>query len=96
MLIQQDEDEHIPSANSNNPAGTDWTDLADAAAENADLTTTMGLPPPPDIIDIDDEDVFQLPIPQTVSPLNPNIPKVEPSTVPPSLPPKSCYPSQER
>jgi hypothetical protein len=96
VLIQQDADDYIPSANSDNPTGMDWTDLADAAAENADLATTMGLPPPPDIINIDDEDVFQLPLTQSVSPLNPTIPKVKPSPPPPSSPPTSCYPSRDR
>ena len=96
VIIQRDADEYIPSTNSDNITVTDWTDLADAASENADLDTTMGLPPPPEVIDIDDENVFQLPLPQSQSPLTSPVPKVEPS--PPSLPspPKSRYPSRDR
>ena len=89
VLIQRNEDAHNSLDNYNNPVDTDWTDLAVAAAENADLTTTIGLPPPPDIIEIDDEDVLQLPITQPVSPIKPNILKVEPTPTPSSPHPKS-------
>ena len=99
VQIHCDTEDDIPSATPGPPPGPDWTDLADAAAENADLNMAMGLPPPPEIIDIDDENVFQFPITQSTSSLNPTLPKIEPSPpLPPMLPipPTSRYPSRDR
>ncbi len=33
----------------------DWSQLADDAAQNADLDVTEHLPPPPEVIEIDDD-----------------------------------------
>jgi len=48
----------------------DWSRLADAAADNADLDNAEQLPPPPDIVEIDDaDDIVYLPPPSFNSPL---------------------------
>ena len=99
VQIHRDTEDDIPTATPNPPPGPDWNDLADAAAENADLDMAMVLPPTPEIIDIDDEDVLQFPITQPTSSLNPTLPKIEPSpSSPPMLPtpPTSRYPSRDR
>jgi hypothetical protein len=40
----------------------DWTQLADKAAENADLDFTEALPPPPEVITVNDNDAFKSPL----------------------------------
>ncbi len=40
----------------------DWTQLADEAAENADLDFTKALPPLPEVVTVNDEDVLQVPM----------------------------------
>ena len=37
----------------------DWTQLANEAMENANLNLTDALPPPPEVITINDDDVFK-------------------------------------
>jgi len=84
----------------------DWTQLADEAAENADLDFTEALPPLPEVVDVNDEDVLHVPM---VHPTNaiterqcapPRIPKVEHSSVllAPLLPiqQSSRYPTRTR
>ena len=84
----------------------DWTQLADEAAENPDLDFTEALPPLPEVVDVNDEDVLHVPM---VHPTNaiterqcapPRIPKVEHSSVPlaPLLPlqQSSRYPTRTR
>lgn len=70
----------------------DWFDLADAAAHNADLETTELLPPPPDVIEINDDadDLVYVPPHTTTSPFI----KPEPvSSLPPPTPVASALPS---
>jgi hypothetical protein len=40
----------------------DWTQLADEAAENVDLDFTKALPPLPAVVDVNGEDVLQVPM----------------------------------
>ena len=37
----------------------DWTQLADEATENVDLDFTKALPPLPEVVAVNDEDVFK-------------------------------------
>ena len=87
---------HIPvpgvQSTFDEPYEQDWFDLADAAAHNAELDTTELLPPPPDIVEIDDnEDDFVYTPPHiTTSPFV----KQETSSSPtPSTPVTSVLPS---
>jgi hypothetical protein len=85
------------------PQEPNWAQLADKAAWNANLDTTDFLPPPPEMITIDDED--DLPVtailPATSHLPEPNgyFPKDESNGPPPQLPLRpstltsSCYPS---
>jgi hypothetical protein len=41
---------------------SDWTQLADEAAENADLDFTKALPPLPEVVTANDEDILQVPM----------------------------------
>jgi hypothetical protein len=91
------------------PQQSDWTQLADNAAQNADLDSTYFLPPPPEIITIDDGNdlpttailptTSHLPISLKVEP-NYQSPKVESKGPPPQLtlcpstPMPSCYPTR--
>ena len=79
----------------------DWSHLADKAAQNADLDVTEHLPPPPEVIKIDDNNNFVY-----VPPVTPfikqepdnswsiNIPKASPTPPMPShsIPPPTCKP----
>ncbi len=59
----------------------DWSQLANKAVHNADLDVADVLPPPPRVIEIDDEDeyaAFPLPLPLV-------IPKVEPDLAVPNI-----------
>jgi hypothetical protein len=47
----------------------DWTQLADEAAANADLDFTKALPPLPEVVDVNDEDVLHIPMIQPTNPL---------------------------
>ena len=72
------------------PAERDWSQLADNALANADLDVLDGLPPPPEVIEIDDEDnnLFFPPantLPLTKAELAPQ-PKVEHDPMPTLLP----------
>ncbi len=58
----------------------DWSQLADDAAQNADLDVTEHLPPPPEVIEIDDTDYVYVP------PVTPFI-KQEPIISTPTDPP---------
>ena len=75
-----------------NPNNIDWTDQADAAAQNADLDNMDHLPPPPVVFDVDDDDYILY-----VSPPAPTLPfvKQEEHTArgpTPSLPPPPPLP----
>jgi hypothetical protein len=72
------------------PAERDWSQLADDALANADLDVFDGLLPPPEVIEIDDDDndLFIPPantLPLTKAELAPQ-PKVEQDPTPISLP----------
>ena len=80
-----------------NPNNIDWTDQADAAAQNADLDNMDHLPPPPVVFDIDDDDDILY-----VSPPAPTLPFVKQEehtaqgptpSLPPSPPPPLLRPS---
>ena len=47
----------------------DWTQLADKAAENANLDFTKALPPLPEVVTVNNEDVFQVPLVQPANAL---------------------------
>ena len=96
VTIHCDDEHTLPPPASVHNTDPDWTDLADAAAVNADLDSTEVLPPPPDIIDIDDDDILQVPIQQSTLLFSPMLPKIEPSPLPVSTPTSqtSRYPSQ--
>jgi hypothetical protein len=89
----------------------DWTALADAAMENADLDAATHLPQPPEVIEIDDDDdnANPPPLPTALQQTLQYIPKVErdaetsfspssPPSPPSQLPsqPPSCYPTRVR
>jgi hypothetical protein len=78
----------------------DWTQLADEAAENADLDFTEALPPLPEVIAVNDEDVFQVPLVQPANALTEKqcVP-VQSSDTPAPLPhhqESSRYPTRTR
>ena len=87
---------HIPAHDDQSPFDEpyqpDWFDLADEAAQNADLATTELLPPPPDVIEIDDvDDEFVYTPPHTTT--SPFV-KQEPTSPPtPPTPADSVLPS---
>ena len=64
----------------------DWTQLADEAAENANLDFTEALPPLPAVVDVNDEDVLQVPMIQPTNALTERqcvsvcVPKIEHSS----------------
>jgi hypothetical protein len=80
VLINRDPqspDDHI-ATNYDEP---DWSQLANEAVYNADLDVTDVLPPPPEVIKIDDEDEYAtLPLPFPLV-----IPKVEPDLTIPNV-----------
>jgi hypothetical protein len=63
------------------PHKPDWAQLADDAAQNADLDTADFLPPPPEVITIDDEDDFPATAILLTTSHLPIIPKVEPNGI---------------
>jgi hypothetical protein len=86
---------------------SDWEQLADKTVQNADLDTADFLPPPLEVITIDDKDDYPITtilpatsylpiIPKTV------IPKIDPNGPPPPIPPSppdplpSHYPTCSR
>ncbi len=83
---------------------SDWTQLADEAAENADLDFTEALSPLPEVVTVNNEDVLQVPKIQPTNTLTERqcipirIPKIEHSSdTPAPLPPpqaSSRYPSR--
>ena len=75
----------------------DWTQLADESVGNADLDLTEALPPPPEVITINEDDVFQVPLVQPPTPLPIMLPKIEQSSdmpVPLPHPQSLCYPTR--
>lgn len=66
---------------SNDP---DWSQLADDAAKNADLDVTEHLPPPPEVIEIEDDTEYDY-----VPPVTPFIKQEDTIVAPPSGPPSS-------
>jgi hypothetical protein len=75
----------------------DWAQLADEAVKNADLDITNHLPPPPEIIKIDDKD--DVPLPPAIKQTLTYLPKIEEApTVPPTTKPSTphCYPTRTR
>jgi hypothetical protein len=72
------------------PHEPDWEQIADKAVDNANLELTELLPPPSEIIAIDDDDNnYQVPV-VPLMPQLPVLPKVEPTSNPPSTP---CQPT---
>jgi hypothetical protein len=59
----------------------DWPQLADDAAQNADLDVTEHLPPPPEVIEIDDTDYVYVP---PVTPFIKHEPIISTPTAPPA------------
>ena len=84
----------------------DWTALADAAMENADLDVVAQLPPPPEVIKLTDDDNVDepSPLPSSLHQTLQYIPKLAPDSAPvitppvnPTTPsPPSRYPSRAR
>jgi hypothetical protein len=62
---------HMPDSGDNShfdePHEPDWFELADEAAHNADLENTEHLPPPPDVIEINDDNTFVYAPPHTTT-----------------------------
>jgi hypothetical protein len=71
-------------------AKTDWVQLADDAAENANLEFTDFLPPPLEVINIDNEEVPPIPLTSQL----PHQPNIEPPAA--SLPPLEMQPPSQR
>ena len=87
---------HIPVPDDQSPFDEpyepDWFDLADEAAHNADLDTTELLPPPPDVIELDDNDAeFVYTPPHTTT--SPFVKQEPTSPPPPPTPVASVLPS---
>ena len=88
------------------PSHPDWTQLADEAAENADLDFTEVLPPLPEVVEVNDEDILHVPMVQPTNAITERqcapscIPKIEHSSVSsaPLLPlqQSSRYPTRTR
>jgi hypothetical protein len=84
----------------------DWIQLADEAAENADLNFTEAFPPLPEVVTVNDEDVLQVPMVQPTNVLTGRqcvpvrIPKIEHSSDTPAPLPlhqeSSRYPTRTR
>ena len=84
----------------------DWIQLADEAAENADLNFTEAFPPLPEVVTVNDEDVLQVPMVQPTNALTGRqcvlvrIPKIEHSSDTPAPLPihqeSSRYPTHTR
>ena len=80
----------------------EWVQLADDAAENANLEFTDFLPPPPEVINIDDEEVTpipltsQLPLRPKLEPPAASLLDLLPSETQSPLQPSSRYPSRVR
>jgi hypothetical protein len=84
----------------------DWTQLTDDAAENADLDFTEALPPLLEVLAVNDEDVFQVPLVQPANALTGqqcmpvHIPKIKQSSDTPAPLPHhqelSHYPTRTR
>ena len=93
-------EQHIPTPpQPTSLAEPDWVQLADDAAENANLEFTDLLPPPPEVININDEEVPPILLTSQL----PHQPKIEPpaASLPPleMQPPSQCssrYPSRAR
>jgi hypothetical protein len=66
----------------------DWTELADAAMENADLDIVTHLPSPPDVVNLtDDDDADEpSPLPSSFKQTLRYIPKLEPDSTPAPAP----------
>ena len=66
----------------------DWSHLADEAAQNADLDVAEHLPPPPEVIEIDEDNDFVYVPPATpfIKQEPTNFPEVSPSPPMPSSP----------
>jgi hypothetical protein len=66
----------------------DWTELADAAMENADLDIVTHLPSPPDVVNLtDDDDADEpSPLPSSLKQTLRYIPKLEPDSTPAPVP----------
>jgi hypothetical protein len=75
----------------NSSRETDWGTLADDAARNADLDATELLPPPPEIIDVDDDHDLSYAPPHSVS-----SPFIKTEHVPPQAPASLRPPSVEQ
>jgi hypothetical protein len=82
---------HAPS--DNNPSSPrsshdlDWQQLATDAAHNADLEHVEHLPPPPEVIDVDDDNIIYSPPHDVISPLvkqEPTTPQECPTQVEPT------------
>jgi hypothetical protein len=93
-------EQHIPTPpQPTSLAKPDWVQLGDDAAKNANLELTDLLPPPPEVINIEDEEVPPIPLTSQL----PHQPKIEPpaASLPPleMQPPSQCssrYPSRAR
>ena len=77
------------------PQETNWTQMADDAVANANLDLMDHLPPPPEIIDADDDADYQVPLVPSSSSI-PVLPTVESdfSPDPPLLAPTSSSPQE--
>jgi hypothetical protein len=79
------------------PQETDWTQLANDAAANADLDLMDNLPPPLEIIDVDDDAEFQVPlVPPSSSVLVSSTVESDFSLAPPLPAPPSSPPQEIR
>jgi hypothetical protein len=89
-----------PSHATQAPQEQDCKQLADEAVQNADLDTADFLPPPPEVITIDDKDNFPVTTILLTTSHLPIIPKIELNGPPPPIPPSpptpvpTCYPTQ--
>jgi hypothetical protein len=84
-------EQHIPTPpQPTSLAKPDWVQLADDAAKNANLEFTDFLPPPPEVININNKEVPPIPLTSQI----PHQPKIEPPAA--SLPPLEMQPPSQR
>jgi hypothetical protein len=97
LLRHLPQEKNKPESSTTRPQDLDWEELADAAAQNADLDNLDHLPPPPEVFEVDDDnDIIFVPPPTAVLPFikqeqtnsDPPIPSPPLPPPPPPRPPR--------